>query len=753
MSNVREIFRSASQSLWETMESHGGKVGFRIPEYQRPYDWDRSNLKRLLEDCLNGFYYLTQDSNQESYTFLGTIILVDEQRAESAFDGSSLQIVDGQQRLTTLSLLSCALLQQIFSTNNDIDTLNNTTKDWLRQELESVTEALFQCTSGYLTQRGIPTPFPRVVREGSDNRANTRRGSEYKSSIANFLWDFSQYYLDYNTSNDPHFDPTLESSDSIVTNFNYLREQIRKYVYEPEQTDESRPATDIDCEVVHRSEFQKQPMRRLFEKLSIFHDDRELNRAMASIAGNEPTEGFVRLILFSWYLLKCVVITRVETDQEKYAFDIFDALNTTGQPLTALETFKPFVVRWENQQRQYAGSYSESQFDRLDRDVNDRFRRTEDRQRETKYLVVSFALFHSGRKLGLDLSSQRAFLRNGFQTESENEDTAHRYVNGIADVAEFRRHYWEQNGISGLDARHPSDASRNDILKLCLSFISDMGTSLAIPALARYWVQFKNGGDEAPFLSATKSLAAFLAMRRAVTGGTGGIDSDLRSLMAGLCVSSGNQPMSNDQLNQLLRQSLVQKIGVEDKTSWVNKAKEIAIASHSSPLCRFLLFAAADNAKPDLGDPGMLSRDNLLRTAELDFFNYRVWRDQKYETVEHVAPDSNPGGGWDPTIYERPATRQTIGNLVLLPQKENSSLARIHRWDRAVRHLREMRGQGTGWRGPDADEMDDVGRGCRAKGMLMTRGSGIGSDFQRRPMAETVRSPAWRGWARRGASS
>ena len=59
-----------------------------------------------------------------------------------------------------------------------------------------------------------------------------------------------------------------------------------------------------------------------------------------------------------------------------------------------------------------------------------------------------------------------------------------------------------------------------------------------------------------------------------------------------------------------------------------------------------------------------------------------------------------------------------------------------------------MRDQGSGWRGSDADEMDDVGRGCRSKEMLTTRSSGAGSDFQRRSPAGAVRSPAWRGWAR-----
>ena len=47
------------------------------------------------------------------------------------------------------------------------------------------------------------------------------------------------------------------------------------------------------------------------------------------------------------------------------------------------------------------------------------------------------------------------------------------------------------------------------------------------------------------------------------------------------------------------------------------------------------------------------------------------------------------------------------------------------------------------WRGPDADEMDDPECGCHARGMLTVRGSGTGSDFQRRSQAETIKGPAW----------
>ena len=657
------------------MESQGGKVGFRVPEYQRTYDWDESNLKRLLEDCLNGFYYLTQQSNQESYAFLGTVILVDEKRAESSFDGSSLEIVDGQQRITTLSLLSCALLQQIFLASSDIDTLDNETRGWLQEEIGSLTEALFQCTSGYLTQRGSPTPFPRIVRERDDNRANTSRGSEYRSSIASFLWDFSQYFLDYHKKTDPLFEPKLNAKDDIVANFNYLKRQIQTYIYEARESNENRPNSDIECELVRRTHFDRQPLRDLFQKLNVFPDQSSQNRAMARISDNDQTEGFIRLVLFSWYFLKCVVLTRVETDNEKYAFDIFDALNTTGQPLTALETLKPLVVQWENQSAGYLGSASEEQFSRLERDVKEQFPETNERQKETKNLLVSFALYHAGRRLGLDLGAQRTFLRSEFQAVQNSRENARMYISGIADMAEFRRNYWMKDGISGLEALHPSKPDWCDSLKLCMSFISDTNTSLAVPVLARYWVQYKYNGDELSFLAATKSVAAFLALRRAVTGGTGGIDSDFRKLMQELCVSSDNLLLGNSEMKARLRDYLHNsRIGVTDKDSWVLRAREIPLATSSNTLCRFLLFAAADNAKPDAGDPGVLTRDNVIRSAELDFLNYGVWRKGEYGTVEHVAPESNPGEGWDTNIYVHPETRQTIGNLVLLPQKENASV-------------------------------------------------------------------------------
>ncbi len=70
-----------------------GIKNLNIPEYQRPYRWNKSNVRQLLEDIKSSFL-----SGKKHY-LIGSVILHDN-KTENHFD-----IVDGQQRLTTLLLI------------------------------------------------------------------------------------------------------------------------------------------------------------------------------------------------------------------------------------------------------------------------------------------------------------------------------------------------------------------------------------------------------------------------------------------------------------------------------------------------------------------------------------------------------------------------------------------------------------------------------------------------------------------------
>lgn len=90
-----------AHKLWMLRDFIGtNKVLFRIPVYQRNYDWSESNCDRLLDDI----YGIMESGDKH---FLGTIVFM---AAKSG--GFALQeyvIIDGQQRLTTLMLMLKAL--------------------------------------------------------------------------------------------------------------------------------------------------------------------------------------------------------------------------------------------------------------------------------------------------------------------------------------------------------------------------------------------------------------------------------------------------------------------------------------------------------------------------------------------------------------------------------------------------------------------------------------------------------------------
>lgn len=77
---------------------------FIIPDYQRPYKWDQEKCEILWED-ITEFYRL---SDRETEYFLGTIVTYKGKEKKN-----ELEVIDGQQRITSLLLLLRAFYKQI----------------------------------------------------------------------------------------------------------------------------------------------------------------------------------------------------------------------------------------------------------------------------------------------------------------------------------------------------------------------------------------------------------------------------------------------------------------------------------------------------------------------------------------------------------------------------------------------------------------------------------------------------------------
>lgn len=80
-----------------------------IPSYQRPYAWTVDQATELFDD-LFGFY---RDEPEEGY-FLGSIVLIKEEGKPYA------EVIDGQQRLTTLTILLASIASIIEGAQRDM---------------------------------------------------------------------------------------------------------------------------------------------------------------------------------------------------------------------------------------------------------------------------------------------------------------------------------------------------------------------------------------------------------------------------------------------------------------------------------------------------------------------------------------------------------------------------------------------------------------------------------------------------------
>ena len=83
---------------------------FQIPDYQRPYAWTTEQTSELLDDLLYAMGQAENVSDASPY-FLGSIVIIETDRQPQSY------VVDGQQRITTLTILFCVLRELAAESN------------------------------------------------------------------------------------------------------------------------------------------------------------------------------------------------------------------------------------------------------------------------------------------------------------------------------------------------------------------------------------------------------------------------------------------------------------------------------------------------------------------------------------------------------------------------------------------------------------------------------------------------------------
>ena len=86
-------------------------VQFVVPIYQRVYSWGRPQLRELWDDIVNA-------GREDRSHFIGNIFYSEEPSRNEGF--VQLDIIDGQQRLTTTTLLMAALCAHLRATGSEL---------------------------------------------------------------------------------------------------------------------------------------------------------------------------------------------------------------------------------------------------------------------------------------------------------------------------------------------------------------------------------------------------------------------------------------------------------------------------------------------------------------------------------------------------------------------------------------------------------------------------------------------------------
>lgn len=89
-----------------TIESMLGKGRFSIPDYQRQYDWGDDEITEFIEDIMY---------NIEKEYFIGHMVF------EGTMSGTEFSVIDGQQRITTITILLCVIRDIYFLNFNNED--------------------------------------------------------------------------------------------------------------------------------------------------------------------------------------------------------------------------------------------------------------------------------------------------------------------------------------------------------------------------------------------------------------------------------------------------------------------------------------------------------------------------------------------------------------------------------------------------------------------------------------------------------
>lgn len=328
------------------------KADFLIPDYQRPYAWEDKECQTLWDDIFAFAFpdddYEKFDGSKDEY-FLGPIVTFRN-------DEGKLEVIDGQQRLTTLMLLLRAFYSMFDNMKdaNSVKTRENIARCiWKTDEFGSPDMNFLKIDSQVATDKD-KDEFLSILKTGSvtseqkSNYADNYRF--FQKEIEKFLKQYPSYfpYLPIRILNNCILLPIeAESQDTALRIFSTLN-------------DRGKPLSDSD---IFKAQFYKfySKQGKKDEFITQWKELEELTeKIFHPISGTPMDELFTRYMYYE-RAVKEIKSSTTEALRKFYERDGYKLL----QSIETFENLKLLAAFWDDVSNQNKERFSEKVLRRL----------------------------------------------------------------------------------------------------------------------------------------------------------------------------------------------------------------------------------------------------------------------------------------------------------------------------------------------------------------------------------------------------
>lgn len=671
--NIENSFLTENRSVLNFLNQSG--QGLYIPLYQREYSWDSDNIEQLLEDLSRGILRISTGEvtdDAKEIRFLGTIITVVESNRNNIYpvDPQAVpprieKLIDGQQRVSTIALMATILTKRLTEIKDKLKSTSD-----IKEDVNEICDIWIKKLStiySFDLGRGTPTLKPKIARGAQDYwTRNDSVDTAYKSELSNYLGHFIDAYLNKKTF------PCLTRNKNGGTSLLFKNgRQIEFWLKKEVATAHEDEGSEFASAEQILSHFNQ-------ESLWDFERPNLCNKLKEKQYENKRSDSYiiselVQTLAVCHYLLDRCCFTIIQPTDDDWAFDMFQSLNATGTPLTAIETFKPTIVNTieknSTTNTQFKNSSSEKYFKKVEDFLSEATNAQQKNKRTNDYLT-SFFVTYDGSTISTHFSYQRKILLKAY-TEQETLRDKEAFLQDMGNYADFYK-YWLQytNSANPRLFKGIEDIEDANLASMLLLFLKSSNHKMAITILGSMYsnvIEEKEGAKK-EFVDTVKLVSYYYFIWRS-SYSNAGLDTTYREFFKKL--KDEGQKCSVDRLREHI-QTVLERKEISNFEKWKARAiNNLKYDKAGNDVVRLALLLTAHDTMPDDTEPGLMKG---TRSGTASYLTLEQWCSSDLKTIEHIAPQNDKSGLWDSNLYDtQTVPYNQIGNLTLLPQDLNSS--------------------------------------------------------------------------------